>query len=398
MPSDHYWHTIGTVRVDPTDGTLWVGSGDAHVSAIDATSYRTFDETNTVGKSFTFDKFGRGLPGHPFCPEQTDLTRTCTKVYAMGFRNPFRFHLRPGKGPVVGDVGQGAYEEIDLIHPAATTAGPAMRGQLATRCTSRRRPARRCMRRRARQRVPAGRRGTTRQWGALSVIAGPVYTGTSYPEEMRGDIFVGDYVQGWVKRLDVDSQDRVTGVTDFATGWTGVSLHATPSGDIGYIDMGWKSGTPGVRTYRYDGVTNAPPTAAATATPSSGVAPLTVDFSSAGSSEPEGEALAYDWDFGDGTARDTTANPQHVYTSEGRYTATLTVRDPQGARATATAVVTVGANAAPTVTITEPVADQLYSNGVRVDLAGSATDAEDGTLDGSRLVLAGAAAAQHSSA
>jgi glucose/arabinose dehydrogenase len=128
MPSDHYWHTIGTVRVDPTDGTLWVGSGDAHVVAADALSFRPYDETNTAGKILHVDKNGRGLPDHPFCPEVTDLTRTCTKVYAEGFRNPFRFTLRPGKGPVVADVGQHDHEEIDLIQPGRNYGWPCYEG------------------------------------------------------------------------------------------------------------------------------------------------------------------------------------------------------------------------------------------------------------------------------
>ena len=44
--------------------------------------------------------------------------------------------------------------------------------------------------------------------------------------------------------------------------------------------------------------------------------------------DPEGGALTYAWDFGDGTTS-TAANPTHTYTTNGTYTATLTVRDPQ---------------------------------------------------------------------
>ena len=40
------------------------------------------------------DRNGNGLPGHPFCPADTNLTHVCTKVYAKGLRNPFRFTLR----------------------------------------------------------------------------------------------------------------------------------------------------------------------------------------------------------------------------------------------------------------------------------------------------------------
>src|SRR6478672_6320946 len=100
IPADAYEHTIGTVRSDPTDGTLWVGSGDAHVPVVDGTLYRPYDPNSYAGKIIHIDRQGKGLPGHPFCPSDTNLSHVCTKIYAEGFRNPYRFTLRPGKGPV----------------------------------------------------------------------------------------------------------------------------------------------------------------------------------------------------------------------------------------------------------------------------------------------------------
>ena len=95
IPADGFSHAIGTVRADP-DGTLWLGSGDATSWArADPQALRTYDENSLSGKIIHVDRQGRGLPGHPFCPSVTDLTKVCTKLYAKGFRNPFRFHLRP---------------------------------------------------------------------------------------------------------------------------------------------------------------------------------------------------------------------------------------------------------------------------------------------------------------
>jgi PKD repeat protein len=77
-------------------------------------------------------------------------------------------------------------------------------------------------------------------------------------------------------------------------------------------------------------------------TPIKGIAPLVVNFSSAGSNDPEGLALRYDWDFGDGT-RATTANPQHTYTATGNYLASLVVIDASGLSASAALTITVQA-------------------------------------------------------
>jgi PKD repeat protein len=71
---------------------------------------------------------------------------------------------------------------------------------------------------------------------------------------------------------------------------------------------------------------NMPPTVAPTASPSSGAAPLAVQFT-ANAVDPEGATLTYAWDFGDRSAVSTLANPSHTYVSSGVYTVALTVSD-----------------------------------------------------------------------
>ena len=91
------------------------------------------------------------------------------------------------------------------------------------------------------------------------------------------------------------------------------------------------------------GPTNQPPTVVVNGTPNSGTAPLNVAFSSGGTFDPEGTAITYAWDFGDGSAVDTTPNPSHVYTAVGTFTAKLTATDAGGAAASATRTITVTA-------------------------------------------------------
>jgi PKD repeat protein len=54
-----------------------------------------------------------------------------------------------------------------------------------------------------------------------------------------------------------------------------------------------------------------------------------IDFNGSGSSDPDGEIVAYDWDFGDGNTG-TGLNPSHIYNEIGVYTVILTVEDDDG--------------------------------------------------------------------
>lgn len=62
--------------------------------------------------------------------------------------------------------------------------------------------------------------------------------------------------------------------------------------------------------------------------PKSGDAPLTVAFENR-SSDPDGDALTYEWDFGDG-GTSAERDPTHVYELPGEYDVQLVVRDARG--------------------------------------------------------------------
>ncbi|MCE9518325.1 MAG: PKD domain-containing protein [Verrucomicrobia bacterium] len=86
---------------------------------------------------------------------------------------------------------------------------------------------------------------------------------------------------------------------------------------------------------------NQAPIAVASATPQNKFVALAVNFSSAGSSDPDGTIASYSWNFGDGTALSTLANPAHSYTTAGTYTATLTVKDNQGLASTPVSLIII---------------------------------------------------------
>ena len=104
---------------------------------------------------------------------------------------------------------------------------------------------------------------------------------------------------------------------------------------------------------------NGAPTACFAATTSG----LTASVDGACSSDPEGGALSYAWDFGDGsTATGKTAS--RTYAAAGTYTVRLTVTDGAGATGTTTKSVTVSSTSDPdpsTPTLTSGVATSARS-------------------------------------
>ena len=94
------------------------------------------------------------------------------------------------------------------------------------------------------------------------------------------------------------------------------------------------------------GAVNQAPVAVASATPTSGIAPVAVAFDGRGSSDPDGSIASYAWSFGD-SATGSGATITHTYSSPGTYTATLTVTDNGGA--TGSTQVTIQATVDPNI-------------------------------------------------
>ncbi len=382
LPSDGLSHSIGTVRSAP-DGTLWVGNGDAaSFSYVDPVALRTYDEQSLAGKLMHVDRNGMGLTGHPFCPGDPVLSHACTKLHAKGFRNPFRFALRPGGGITLGDVGWDQREEVDLI---STTAGglsygwPCYEGFTQTN-GYKDLPA--CEAEYAKG--PDAHRAPAYDYphaGSRSVMGGPTYTGTDYPAAYSGSIFFSDYSGAFIKRLVPASGGGYT-AQDFASGWAGVALEAGPDQNLTYVSFGTGGNGAGSVRRIVSTAGNASPLASIRATPTGGPAPLAVSFDASGSSDPDGDVpLSYSWNFGDGSPGSAAVAPSHTYGEAGNYTARLTVTDRRGKSASATVAITPG-NTPPAVTLT---GDSSYRGGETFSLAGAAVDEQDGPLPAGAL-------------
>lgn len=91
----------------------------------------------------------------------------------------------------------------------------------------------------------------------------------------------------------------------------------------------------------------------------SGEPPLTVQFSSAASKDPDGSITEYLWDFGDGQTS-TESNPTYTYSEPGVYEVTLTVTDDHGATAQDTSIRIEVKAPEPTVLTVGDITYRLY--------------------------------------
>ncbi|MFD7709396.1 PQQ-dependent sugar dehydrogenase [Streptomyces sp. NPDC059786] len=433
-------HVGGDIDFD-ADGNLYLSTGDDSnpfqsdgFSPLDERTDRNpaFDAQRSSGN--TNDLRGKILrikvdadgsytipDGNLFAPG-TDRTRP--EIYAMGFRNPFRFSVDKETGILyVGDYGPDAGAADPSRGPAgqvefARVTAPGNFGwpyctgdndayvdyDFATQTSG---PSFDCA---APKNDSPHNTGLTdlppaqAAWipydgpsvpefgdGSESPMGGPVYhydasldSPVKFPEAYDGDFFAGEFGRRWIKRITSDAGGAVQSINDVP--WTGtqvMDMAFGPDGALYVLDYGtaWFGGDEYSGLYRIENATDGhSPVAQAAADRTSGQAPLRVHFSSAGTTDADGDALTYSWDFGDG-ATATAANPSHRYTKNGTYTATLTAKDPDGRTGSASVQVVVG-NTAPTVVLQLPQDGALFSFGDAVPFQVKVTDPEDGrTID-----------------
>jgi len=83
--------------------------------------------------------------------------------------------------------------------------------------------------------------------------------------------------------------------------------------------------------YQQLGAGNQWPVAVINASATTGDVPLTINFTSTGSIDPDGTIVGYRWDFNDGTVS-TAVNPTYTFTIPSEHSVILTVTDNQGAQ------------------------------------------------------------------
>jgi Glucose/sorbosone dehydrogenases len=194
-------HNGGHLAFGP-DGYLYIGFGDG--GSGNDPDHRAQDPNDLLGKMLRIDvnvpdsdNAGYSVPSsNPFVGGSPVAART--EIWAFGLRNPWRYNFddpsRGGTGAlVIADVGQGAFEEIDLEPAGAGGRNYGWRNREGAHDNVTSRP-------------PAytplvdpifeyGRND------GQSISGGYVYRGLGLPGTFRGRYFFADYVAGRVWSL-----------------------------------------------------------------------------------------------------------------------------------------------------------------------------------------------------
>ncbi len=179
-------HNGGALHFGP-DGRLYVAVGD------NSDGNRAPDINSLFGKILRYTDAG-GIPA--------DNPYANSPVWARGLRNPFTFAFDPANATMfINDVGQGSWEEINRGRAGANYGWPATEGAAGTGSSS-------------------GYDAPVYAYGHSSnpsLVTGRAIVGSAFyrpatftfPQAWAGHYFFGDYVNGWVNRLDPGNDNAV---------------------------------------------------------------------------------------------------------------------------------------------------------------------------------------------
>jgi glucose/arabinose dehydrogenase len=285
IPSLSHSHTTGAIRF-ARDKTLLLGAGDgAHYekadrggldplgfgygktdSTEDMGAFRSRSLNSLSGKILRVNKDnGSGLSSNPFW--NGDPISDRSRIWVYGLRSPFRFSVRPGTGSTnpnqgqpgaiyIGDVGWNSYEELNIVTQGGKNLGwPCFEGPSAqpdyeaiestqagntnVLCATPANPEN-----------PASptppqlwwhhsdpQSSNPPGWTGATAVGGVFYAGNAYPPLFQGRYYLADFISGWIRSVEVDSNNNYINWSDFVwdADWP-VDIEADPlSGDLFYV-------------------------------------------------------------------------------------------------------------------------------------------------------------------
>jgi uncharacterized repeat protein (TIGR03806 family) len=234
-------HNGGHIAFGP-DGFLYIGRGDGGGGGDQFGTIGNGQRLSTLlGKLLRIDVNGSTggtryaiPPGNPYASSpqlcHNDVgafTASCPEIYAYGLRNPWRWSFDRGSNELwLGDVGQGAWEEINRI-----TAG----GNYGWRCREGAHDFNTACGPNAGSSIdPVAEYGRAQGY---SVTGGYVYRGTAIPALVGRYVF-GDFGSGRIWHIARDTPPTLQVTTGFSSGLNISSFAQDSAGEVYVVHMG----------------------------------------------------------------------------------------------------------------------------------------------------------------
>jgi len=233
-----------------------------------------------------------------------------------------------------------------------------------------------------------------------SATGGPVYRKSDFPNAVRpfpsyyeGKWLIVEFMRGWIMSVTMDENGNYKSMEKFAPELnfsSAIDMKFGPEGDLYVLEYGsaWFKGNENAHLTRVeynDG--NRQPVVNASASKTSGAAPLKTQLLSTGTKDFDGDQLKYEWKIvGGGTTKIMKEeNPVLTLAKAGAYKATLTVTDAKGAKSSKAIDLKVG-NEPPMVSFDLSNANKtFYFPGTKLNYQVKVQDKEDGSLANGKI-------------
>lgn len=219
-------HKGGQLAFGP-DGFLYIGLGDGGSGG---DPQGNGQNTNTpLGKLLRIDVDHMGAGMEYAVPADNPFVTSGGRpeIWAYGFRNPWRFSFERGTGRLfVADVGQGAFEEIDLAEKGKNFGWNTMEGK---HCFS---PSSGCNMSGLSLPIAEYDHGE-----GIAVIGGYVYKGKALPA-LAGAYLFGDFGSGTIWKLTEGAPGTWTRTKLLSTSMNISSFGQDAAGEIYVLDYG----------------------------------------------------------------------------------------------------------------------------------------------------------------
>jgi len=226
IPTDPGYHNGGDLHFG-FDNKLYVSTGVGDAFRTDAVRL-----DNLRGKILRLNRDGSAPTDNPYYNKPNADKR----IFARGFRNPFRLAPRASNSTIiVGDVGEAAWEELDSLKARGNYGWARYEGPcpyVMPDCDS----------------AQTDFAGTTAPIHAYrhagggenggAIIAGAFPHNSNYPAPFTDALFYGDWGVGWVHVLALDEANREIARYDFDTVDSPVAFATGPDGNIYVADYG----------------------------------------------------------------------------------------------------------------------------------------------------------------